>query len=40
MLSAEEIAWLNDYHAQVRERVGPRVTGAAAEWLQLRTEPI
>jgi Xaa-Pro aminopeptidase len=40
MLSAEEIAWLNDYHAQVRERVGPRVSGAAAEWLRLRTEPI
>jgi Xaa-Pro aminopeptidase len=40
MLDAGEIAWLNDYHAQVRACVEPRVSGAAADWLRLRTAPI
>jgi len=40
MLSAEEIAWLNDYHAEVASRVGPLVSGAAHEWLESRTRPI
>lgn len=40
MLSAEEIDWLNAYHAEVRRRLSPHVTGAAAEWLQARTEAI
>ena len=39
MLSAEEIAWLNDYHAEVASRVGPLVSGAAREWLEQRTRP-
>jgi Xaa-Pro aminopeptidase len=40
LLSAEEISWLNDYHAEVARRVGPLVSGAAREWLDRRTRPI
>jgi Xaa-Pro aminopeptidase len=40
LLRADEIAWLNDYHAQVRARLAPHVTGAALAWLKLRTEAI
>lgn len=40
LLSSDEIAWLNAYHAQVAERVGPHVAGDAWQWLQARTRPI
>jgi len=40
LLSADEIAWLNAYHAEVASRVGPLVSGAAHEWLEGRTRPI
>ena len=36
----DERAWLNRYHATVRERLAPRVEGAALAWLQERTEPV
>ncbi len=39
LLRPDELAWLNDYHAQVRQRLAPRVDGAAADWLQRNTEP-
>ncbi len=39
-LSADEIAWLNTYHAQVRDRLLPLVDGAARDWLLERTEPL
>ncbi len=37
LMRADEIAWLNHYHATVRERLLPRVAGAARDWLLLRT---
>lgn len=40
LLRADEIAWLNDYHAMVRERLAPLVDGAARDWLMRRTEPV
>jgi Xaa-Pro aminopeptidase len=40
LLTADEIAWLNDYHAEVARRVGPLVGGAARDWLEARTRPI
>ncbi|NYT65136.1 aminopeptidase P family protein [Alcaligenaceae bacterium] len=40
MLSANERAWLNNYHAQVRERLMPLVDGMAADWLVERTLPV
>jgi Xaa-Pro aminopeptidase len=40
LLRADEVAWLNAYHASVRDRLSPRVSGAALDWLNTRTEPI
>ncbi len=40
LLRADEIGWLNGYHATVRERLLPLVDGAARDWLLARTEPI
>ena len=40
LLRADELQWLNGYHAMVRERLAPRVQGAALDWLQERTAPI
>jgi Xaa-Pro aminopeptidase len=40
LMRPDEIAWLNAYHATVRERLLPKVQGAARDWLLRRTEPI
>ena len=40
LLRADEVDWLNGYHAVVRERLAPLVDGAARDWLMTRTEPI
>jgi Xaa-Pro aminopeptidase len=40
LMREDEIAWLNAYHATVRERLAPRVEGAAKAWLLERTAPI
>jgi Xaa-Pro aminopeptidase len=40
LLRDDERAWLNDYHAQVRARLRPHVSGAALAWLDLRTEAL
>ncbi|MFN0184667.1 MAG: M24 family metallopeptidase [Aquabacterium sp.] len=40
LMRPDEIDWLNAYHATVRERLSPLVTGDALAWLQARTEPI
>ncbi|MEQ6289482.1 aminopeptidase P family protein [Vogesella sp. GCM10023246] len=40
LLSPAELAWLNDYHAEVRERIAPLVSGEALAWLQQATQPI
>ncbi|MBK9234688.1 MAG: aminopeptidase P family protein [Rhodoferax sp.] len=40
LLRADEINWLNQYHATVRTRLSPLVTGPALAWLTQRTEPI
>jgi Xaa-Pro aminopeptidase len=40
LMRADEIAWLNDYHATVRARLSPKVSGAALAWLLERTEPL
>ncbi|MCH8617214.1 aminopeptidase P family protein [Sphingomonas sp. SM33] len=39
-LSPEELAWLNDYHAQVVEKIGPRLTGDDLAWLEEACAPI
>jgi Xaa-Pro aminopeptidase len=40
LLSQEEKQWFNAYHAQVRERLSPLLSGAALEWLNTRTAAI
>jgi Xaa-Pro aminopeptidase len=40
LLRADEIEWLNAYHATVRSRLSPMVSGAALDWLLVRTTPI
>ncbi len=40
LLRADEIAWLDDYHATVRARLAPLLVGEALAWLTKRTEPL
>lgn len=40
LLRADEIDWLDRYHALVRERLAPRVKGDALAWLIARTAPL
>jgi Xaa-Pro aminopeptidase len=36
----DEVVWLDAYHAEVRARLAPRVTGAALNWLLQCTQPL
>jgi len=40
LMRADEVDWLNDYHATVRARLAPHVSGAASAWLEANTRPI
>lgn len=40
MLSAEELAWLNTYHGQVRDALTPLVDTPVRGWLEAATAPI
>jgi Xaa-Pro aminopeptidase len=40
MLSPEELAWLNAYHRQVLEKIGPSLTGSDRTWLDEACAPI
>lgn len=40
LLTAEEIAWLDAYHARVRETVGPLLAGEDLAWLERETQPL
>lgn len=40
LMRTDEIAWLNNYHVQVLQRLSPHVEGAALSWLQERTKAI
>jgi len=37
LLTAEERAWLNAYHARVLAEIGPLVSGGTADWLEAAT---
>lgn len=39
-LTEQEVRWLNDYHATVRERLAPLLQGKALAWLLARTAAI
>ena len=40
LMRADEISWLNSYHAVVRERLAPKLSGDALGWLNTRTAAI
>jgi Xaa-Pro aminopeptidase len=40
LMLAHEVAWLNDYHQEVRRRLAPLVSGDAKAWLEARTEAV
>ena len=40
MLSEAELGWLNDYHAQVLEKIGPKLSGADRDWLEKACAPV
>ena len=39
-LTAEEIAWVDAYHARVREVLAPRLTGEDWAWVERETQPL
>jgi len=40
LMTAEEIRWLDDYHARVRTHLGPLVGEDARGWLEHATRPL
>lgn len=40
LLTAEEIAWLDAYHARVRAEIGPQLEGEERAWLDAATAPL
>ncbi len=40
MLSADELSWLNEYHARVRHEVRPHLDEATKAWLEQATAPL
>jgi Xaa-Pro aminopeptidase len=40
LMNADEVDWLNAYHGEVLQRVGPLLSGGARAWLEDRTRPI
>jgi Xaa-Pro aminopeptidase len=40
LLRSDEVDWLNAYHATVRARLSPLLSGTGLAWLQTRTEAI
>ena len=40
LLTAEEIAWLDAYHAEVRAKIVPLVDAETKGWLEEATRPI
>jgi len=40
MLNDDEVAWLNDYHAEVWDAISPRVNGDVKDWLKEACTPI
>ncbi len=40
IMTDDEIAWVNDYHATVRERLSPSLPTELRQWLEEKTQPI
>jgi Xaa-Pro aminopeptidase len=39
-MTADEVRWLDTYHTQVRDVVGPLVEPEVAAWLEAATRPL
>ncbi|MGH7123316.1 MAG: M24 family metallopeptidase C-terminal domain-containing protein [Stellaceae bacterium] len=40
LMTRDEIAWLDAYHARVRREIGPQVDAETRAWLEAATEPL
>ena len=40
LMTSEEIAWLNAYHADVRAKIGPQLGKEDGKWLEAATAPL
>ena len=40
LLTAEEVAWVDSYHAQVRTLLSPRLAGEDLAWVERETQPL
>lgn len=40
MLDGDSRAWINAYHAETYDKIGPRVSATSREWLQQATAPL
>ena len=40
MLTKEERAWVDAYHARVRDAIGPQLDGEARAWLDAAAGPL
>ncbi|MEL6955165.1 MAG: M24 family metallopeptidase C-terminal domain-containing protein, partial [Pseudomonadota bacterium] len=40
MLSPDENAWVDDYHAKVLDIIGPQVDGEVKAWLEAACAPL
>jgi Xaa-Pro aminopeptidase len=40
LLTPEEIAWVDGYHAEVRSLLSPRLAGEDLAWLERETAPL
>ena len=40
LMEKQDIAWLNEYHAQVYEKIAPGLTEEEARWLYDVTRPV
>jgi Xaa-Pro aminopeptidase len=40
LMTADEVAWLDAYHARVRAEIGPQLEGEERAWLEAATAPL
>jgi Xaa-Pro aminopeptidase len=40
MLTKDEIAWVDGYHADVWQKIGPQLDGEAKVWLEAATKSL
>ena len=40
LMTDEDVVFLNEYHAQVYEKISPYLNGEEKEWLRQATQPV